>query len=212
MKTLRLFQRPLQFNSNKLLYPFYHSTINQYPRFFSSAIDQNELLELLKASNSDRQNQSPPNPKHTDHLIEQIRSLHASISNTNTNISTIPAELALNACFFITHHHTDKAMQLSSENVDEFMKFQEIHYQDMNMCWDLLNTPNESGSGNNYDSSKSVWKIEMATRLEDTAKIYQSFMELYNAKNQDFNQLNNDQLMIAFSTIPYIGQWSLMLK
>lgn len=79
----------------------------------------------------------------------------------------------------------------------------------MRIGWDLLNLPGSDGA---FDTNKSVWKIEMATRMEDTVKINRAFMELFAAKNGDFGQFTDDQLMIAFSTIPYLGRWSLLLR
>ena len=77
---------------------------------FASAIDQDELLQLLKDHNNNRKQQpsTSPNQMHIDHLMDKIRNL--SLSNDISN------ELALNACFFITHYHTDKALLLSSND------------------------------------------------------------------------------------------------
>ena len=210
MRCLRRLQRPLLITNQSLLHQSKLHHVHRY-RFCSQ---NNELLDLLKEQNQHRQQRSPSSSDDTkmDDLMQRIRALHSSQSGS------ISPELALNSCFFITHYHTGKALQLSAENVDEFMKFQEIHLKDMRIGWDLLNLPSsdsDSESGNDFArewTNKSVWKIEMATRMEDTVKINQAFMELFAANNGDFEQFNDDQLMIAFSTIPYLGRWSLLLQ
>ena len=170
-------------------------------------INENELLEQLKLQNQDRQKRASPSSDDTkmDDVMQQIRTLHSS------RTGSISPELALNACFFITHYHTGKALQLSPENVSEFMKFQETHFNDMRIGWDLLSLPNDENV-DGFNTNKSVWKIEMATRMEDSIKINNAFMELYDSQNRDFGNFNDDQLMIAFSTIPYLGRWSLLLE
>eukprot|EP01084_Bolivina_argentea_P304758 526419_1 len=204
MQYLKRLHRPLYNINNHLLA---RNNLLYLNRFSFSTINQTELLDLLTTHNNNRKDKSlqPPNPEHVEHLMDQIRTLDRDKNNI-----TIPLELALNSCFFVTHYHTDKALNLPPDNVEDFVKFQEIHHKDMTIGWNLLDTPGDDI--NTFDASRTLWKIEMATRLEDTNKIYKSFMELYTAKNKDFNTFDDDQLMIGFSAIPYTGQWSLMLQ
>merc|ERR1712087_895075 len=75
--------------------------------------------------------------------------------------------------------------------------------RDMELGWHLLNI---KGGASQAARTARVLKIEVAQRLEDSAKLKQAFADLM------AQQLTDEENMVAFTAAPFLGDWRAMMK
>merc|ERR1719445_1502846 len=88
-------------------------------------------------------------------------------------------------------------------NLEAVEKFKIAQRKDMELGWNLLNI---SSSSTQAARTARVLKIEVAQRLEDSAKLKQAFADLM------AQQLTDEENMVAFTAAPFLGDWRSMSK
>merc|ERR1719384_1945940 len=167
--------------------------------------------------------QQAQNDKKIEEIMLKIRNLNPKKAND---------QLRLASCHFMTMYHTRKAMTIGMSddprmqqqqgmmpqlmggmggggapndklNLAAVEKFKLDQRRDMELGWNLLNIK----SGNSQAARTArVLKIEVAQRLEDSAKLKEAFDELMT------RQLSDEENMVAFTAAPFLGDWKMMMK
>jgi len=139
-------------------------------------------------------------------------------------------QLRLASCHFMTMYHTRKAMTIGATddprmqqqgmmgqlmgggpappqqdklNLEAVAAFKISQRRDMELGWHLLNI---QGGQSQAARTARVLKIEVAQRLEDSAKLKQAFSDLMS------QQLTDEENMVAFTAAPFLGDWRAMMR
>merc|ERR1719384_1893473 len=167
--------------------------------------------------------QQAQNDKKIEEIMLKIRNLNPKKAND---------QLRLASCHFMTMYHTRKAMTIGMSddprmqqqqgmmpqlmggmggggapndklNLAAVEKFKQDQRRDMELGWNLLNI---QSSNSQAARTARVLKIEVAQRLEDSAKLKEAFDELMT------RQLSDEENMVAFTAAPFLGDWKMMMK
>merc|ERR1719384_1077154 len=167
--------------------------------------------------------QQAQNDKKIEEIMLKIRNLNPKKAND---------QLRLASCHFMTMYHTRKAMTIGMSddprmqqqqgmmpqlmggmggggapndklNLAAVEKFKQDQRRDMELGWNLLSI---KGGSSQAARTARVLKIEVAQRLEDSAKLKEAFDELMT------RQLSDEENMVAFTAAPFLGDWKMMMK
>jgi len=139
-------------------------------------------------------------------------------------------QLRLASCHFMTMYHTRKAMTIGASDDPRMMQqqgmmgqltgggmndspnkinmkaveeFKQSQRRDMELGWHLLNIKSANSQAGR---TARVLRIEVAQRLEDSAKLKEAFDDLMT------KQLSDEENMVAFTAAPFLGDWKMMMK
>lgn len=175
-------------------------------------------------------------PKAHDQLLQDITLMMTDaeaaaddnkIESIMTNIRKLNPKKASNqlrlaACHFMTMYHTRKAMsigmpeqqqamqtQMQDQNInlEKVEAFKQAQREDMEMGWKFLDIQNDDNDNNASQAARTarVLKIEIAQRLEDSARLKSAFDDLMQ------NQLSDEEILVAFTAAPFLGDWKQMM-